>query len=124
MDSILIGCAQALAVIPGASRSGSTITGAIFLGMTRESAARFSFLLSMPAVFASGLLEFKESVKYLDSHNLLILIVATAAAAISGYASIAFLLRYLRTHTTYVFIFYRIVLGAAMIVGMRYLNLF
>ncbi len=124
VDSILIGCAQALAVIPGASRSGSTIAGAIFLGMTRESAARFSFLLSMPAVFASGLLEFKESIKYLDSHNLVIMIVATAAAAISGYAAIAFLLRYLRTHTTYIFVFYRIVLGTAMILGIKYLDLF
>jgi undecaprenyl-diphosphatase len=124
VDSILIGCAQALAVIPGASRSGSTIAGGIFLGMTRESAARFSFLLSMPAVFASGLLEFKESMKYLDSHNLVILIVATAAAAISGYAAIAFLLRYLRTHTTYIFVFYRIVLGLAMIIGIKYLDLF
>jgi undecaprenyl-diphosphatase len=92
--------------------------------MTRESAARFSFLLSVPAVFASGLLEFKESIHYLDSHSLAILVVATAAAAISGYAAIAFLLRYLRTHTTYVFVFYRIILGAAMIMGMRYSNLF
>jgi undecaprenyl-diphosphatase len=124
VDSILIGCAQALAVIPGASRSGSTIAGALFLGMTRESAARFSFLLSMPAVFASGLLEFKESIKYLDSHDLVIMVVATAAAAISGYAAIAFLLRYLRTHTTYIFVFYRIVLGMAMILGIKYLNLF
>jgi undecaprenyl-diphosphatase len=124
LDSLLIGCAQALAVIPGASRSGSTIAGALFLGMTRESAARFSFLLSMPAVFASGLLEFKESMKYIDSHDLFILIIATAAAAISGYAAIAFLLRYLRTHTTYIFVFYRIVLGIAMIIGIKYLNLF
>ncbi len=92
--------------------------------MTRESAARFSFLLSMPAVFASGLLEFKESLKYLDSHNLIVLAVATAAAAVSGYAAIAFLLRYLRTHTTYLFVFYRIVLGAVMIMGIKYSNLF
>ena len=124
VDAILIGCAQALAVIPGASRSGSTIAGGLFLGLTRESAARFSFLLSMPAVFASGLLEFKESFKYLDSHDLTVLTVATAAAALSGYAAIAFLLRYLRTHTTYVFVFYRIVLGTAMIMAMKYSNLF
>jgi undecaprenyl-diphosphatase len=123
VDAILIGCAQALAVIPGASRSGSTIAGGLFLGMTRESAARFSFLLSMPAVFASGLLEFKESLKYLDSHDLIVLAVATAAAALSGYAAIAFLLRYLRTHTTYLFVFYRIVLGAVMIMGIKYFNL-
>ncbi len=123
-DALLIGCAQTLAVIPGASRSGSTIAGGLFLGMTRESAARFSFLLSMPAVFASGLLEFKESLGYLDSHNLAILAVATGAAAISGYAAIAFLLKYLRTHTTYVFVFYRIVLGMLMIMGLKYSNLF
>ncbi len=124
VDAMLIGCAQALAVIPGASRSGSTIAGGLFLGMTRESAARFSFLLSMPAVFASGLLEFKESLKYLDSHNLMVLAVAIAAAALSGYAAIAFLLRYLRTHTTYIFIFYRIVLGTVMIMGIKYSHLF
>jgi len=124
VDAILIGCAQALAVIPGASRSGSTIAGGLFLGMTRESAARFSFLLSMPAVFASGLLEFKESLKYFDSHNLMVVAVATAAAALSGYAAIAFLLRYLRTHTTYIFIFYRIVLGTVMIMGIKYSHLF
>ena len=124
VDAILIGCAQALAVIPGASRSGSTIAGGLFLGMTRESAARFSFLLSMPAVFASGLLEFRESLQYLDSNNLLFLAVATVAAAISGYAAIAFLLKYLRTHTTYIFVFYRIVLGIFMIMGIRYFNLF
>ena len=81
--AVLIGCAQVLAVIPGASRSGSTIVGGLFLGMTRESATRFSFLLSMPAVFAGGLLEFKESLKYLDSHNLIVLAVATAAAALA-----------------------------------------
>ncbi len=122
-DSVLIGCAQALAVIPGASRSGSTIAGGLFLGMTRESAARFSFLLSMPAVFASGLLEFKESIPYLDAHSFVLLVVSTAAAFISGYATIAFLLKYLRTHTTYLFVFYRIILGLAMITGIMYYGL-
>lgn len=124
VDSVLIGCAQAIAVIPGASRSGSTIAGALFLGMTRESAARFSFLLSMPAVFASGLLEFKESLHYIDPHNMAVMVVATIAAFVSGYAAIAFLLRYLKTHTTYIFIFYRIALGIVMVLGIRYFDWF
>jgi len=74
---------------PGEPHSGSTIAGGLFPGMTRERAARFSFFLSMPAVFASSLLEFKESLKYIDSHDLLVLAVATGAAAISGCAAIA-----------------------------------
>jgi undecaprenyl-diphosphatase len=78
----------------------------------------------MPAVFASGLLEFKESFKYLHSHDLAVPAVATAAAALSGYAAIAFLLRYLRTNTKYVFVFYRIVLGTALIMRIKYSNLF
>ncbi len=115
LDSFLIGCAQALALIPGASRSGTTITAGLFLGMTRESAARFSFLLSIPAVFASGLLEFRESLQFMASQDLVTLLVATIASALSGYAAIAFLLRFLRTHTTYIFVVYRIALGGAII---------
>jgi undecaprenyl-diphosphatase len=122
LDSFLVGCAQAVAVIPGASRSGTTITAGIFLGMTRESAARFSFLLSMPAVFASGLLEFKESLKFMGSNDLLILLAGTAAAAVSGYATIAFLLKYLRNHSTYVFVFYRIILGTVLLLSIKYFN--
>lgn len=114
-DSFLIGCAQALALIPGASRSGTTITAGLFLGMTREAAARFSFLLSIPAVFASGLLEFRESLQFMASQDLVTLIVATIASALSGYAAIAFLLKFLRTHTTYIFVIYRIALGGAII---------
>lgn len=120
LDAILIGFAQAIAVIPGCSRSGSTITAGLFLGMTRESAARFSFLLSMPAVFASGLLEFKHSLKFMGSHDLVLLFIGTFAAAVSGYAAIAFLLKFLRTHTTYVFVFYRILLGVGVILSFNY----
>ncbi|MHC1726971.1 MAG: undecaprenyl-diphosphatase UppP [Syntrophobacteraceae bacterium] len=119
LDSFLIGCAQALALIPGASRSGTTITAGLFLGMTRESAARFSFLLSIPAVFASGLLEFKQSLQFMGSQDLFTLFVATAASALSGYAAIAFLLKFLRTHTTYLFVVYRIALGAAIIISIN-----
>jgi len=122
-DALFIGFGQALALIPGASRSGTTITAGLFLGMTRESAARFSFLLSMPAIFASGLLEFKESLVFMGSQDLLILLVATIAAAITGYATIALLLRFLRNHTTFVFVSYRIALGGSILLFGKYLNL-
>jgi undecaprenyl-diphosphatase len=115
-DALIVGFAQCLALIPGASRSGTTITAGLFLGMKRETAARFSFLLSIPAVLGSGLLEFYQSLKYISGHGLLILIIATITAAISGYASIEFLLRYLRTKTTLLFIIYRIILGILIIV--------
>lgn len=122
-DAVLIGFAQALALIPGSSRSGTTITAGLFLGMTRESAARFSFLLSMPAVFASGLLEFKESLHLMPSQDLVILLAGTTAAAVSGYATIAFLLKFLRTHTTFIFVSYRIALGLFLIFFAKYFNL-
>lgn len=116
LDSILIGFAQALALIPGASRSGTTITGGLFVGLNREAAARFSFLLSIPAVLASGLLQLYESLSYVDSSLVLNLIVATLASAISGYLAIDFLLKFLRKNSTFVFIYYRIGLGLAIII--------
>lgn len=114
-DAFLVGTAQALALIPGASRSGTTITAGLFLGLTRETAARFSFLLSIPAVLASGLLELKQSVAYLSKDDALAMIVATLVAGISGYFCIAFLLKYLSKHNTNIFIFYRILLGIAIL---------
>ena len=119
LDSILIGCAQALALIPGSSRSGTTITAALLLGITREDAARFSFLLSIPAVFASGMLELYRMRHFIQDIGMMNVIASTAAAAIVGYGAIAFLLKYLRTHSTMVFIYYRIILGVA-ILGMMY----
>jgi undecaprenyl-diphosphatase len=111
-DSLLVGCAQALALIPGVSRSGSTITAGMFLGFTREAAARFSFLLSIPAVVLSGVLEFGTLLSEEDSHaGLGDLAVATVLAFISGYAAIAGLLRFLVNHSTMVFVVYRVVLG-------------
>jgi len=115
-DALIVGLAQCLALFPGASRSGTTLTAGLFLGMKRESAARFSFLLSIPAVLASGLLEFYQSLEYLNGSDLVNIIVATIAAAISGYASIAFLLRFLRTRSTLLFVVYRIILGVSIIV--------
>jgi undecaprenyl-diphosphatase len=114
-DALAVGCAQVLALIPGASRSGSTIMGGLFAGEKRETAARFSFLLSIPAVAASGLLELKEAIHKLPPGSALPLIVATVTAGLVGYASIWFLLRYLRTHSTFVFIAYRLVLGSVLL---------
>jgi undecaprenyl-diphosphatase len=111
LDSLVVGFAQSLALIPGSSRSGTTITAGLFLGITRSDAARFSFLLSVPAVFASGMLELYEMRHFMHDLGVVNVVVATLVSGIVGYASIAFLLRYLKTHTTYVFIFYRIALG-------------
>jgi undecaprenyl-diphosphatase len=114
-DALAVGCAQVLALIPGSSRSGSTIMGGLFAGLNRETAARFSFLLSIPAIAASGLLELKEAIHKLPDGTHLPLIVATIVSGIVGYASIWFLLRFLRTHSTGVFIVYRLILGAAIL---------
>ena len=111
LDSLIVGFAQSLALIPGSSRSGTTITAGLFLGINRSDAARFSFLLSVPAVFASGMLELYEMRNFMHDLGIVNVVVATLVSGIVGYASIAFLLRYLKTHTTYVFIFYRIALG-------------
>jgi undecaprenyl-diphosphatase len=110
-DALAVGFAQALALIPGSSRSGSTIMAGLFAGETRETAARFSFLLSIPAIAASGLLELKEAITRLPSGSYGSLLVATIVSGIVGYASIWFLLRFLRTHSTGVFIGYRIIVG-------------
>jgi undecaprenyl-diphosphatase len=117
LDALLIGCGQACALIPGASRSGTTITAGLFLGFKRETAARFSFLLSIPAVLASGAFELLHVYEMVrggtDVFQLGVtnLVVSTLVAAISGYAAIAWLLRYLMKHTTIVFVAYRLLLG-------------
>ncbi len=110
-DTLIIGFAQSLALIPGSSRSGTTITAGIFLGLKRETAARFSFLLSVPAILGSGLLEFYSSLEYIQFDGMINLIVATAVSAISGYITIAFLLSFLKKNSTIVFVFYRIAIG-------------
>ena len=115
-DALAVGFAQCLALIPGSSRSGSTIMAGLFAGETRETAARFSFLLSMPAIAASGLLELKEALHLLPSGSLTTLAVGTIVSAIVGYASIWFLLRFLRTHTTGIFIGYRLIVGVAVLI--------
>ena len=114
VDAIWIGIAQAFALIPGTSRSGATITAGLFLGMKREAAARFSFLLSIPAVVLSGLFGLTELASG-DSANYTDLTVATIFAFIFGYISIAFLLRYLANHSMMIFVYYRLVLGVLVI---------
>jgi undecaprenyl-diphosphatase len=116
-DTTIVGLAQCLALRPGASRSGSTITGGLFVGFTRETAARFSFLLSLPSFLGAGVLEFVH-----HRHELLAtpdagrnLVVATVVAIFVGYAAVAFLMNYLKRHTTWIFIIYRLVLGAALL---------
>ena len=116
-DAVVVGFAQALALVPGVSRSGATISAGLFLGMDRVSAARFSFLLSIPAVVLSGLYELKDVVNGSaeGAAGLGPTAVATVLAFVSGYLSIAFLLKFLTTHTTGVFVAYRIVLGAVVL---------
>ena len=114
-DALAVGGAQVLSLLPGASRSGSTIMGGLFAGETRETAARFSFLLSIPAITASGLLELGEAVEKLPAGSALPLAVATVTAGLVGYASIWFLLRFLRTRSTFAFIAYRLAVGLALL---------
>jgi undecaprenyl-diphosphatase len=116
-EALLIGLAQSIALIPGSSRSGVTITGALFLNLDRASAARFSFLLSLPSVFAAALLQLYQTRAIItsSSENMTNILVATFAAGIVGYASIAFLVNYLKNHTTNIFIAYRLVAGGAIL---------
>ncbi|MCB9248976.1 MAG: undecaprenyl-diphosphatase UppP [Ignavibacteriales bacterium] len=114
-DAVIVGFAQSLALIPGSSRSGTTLTAGIFLGFKRETAARFSFLLSVPAILGSGLLQLYEALEYIDSSGIITLTVATIASAISGYLTIGFLLKFLKSNSTIVFVIYRIAIGAAII---------
>lgn len=115
-DAIVVGFAQVLSLMPGASRSGSTIMGGLFAGQTRETAARFSFLLSIPAITASGLLQLREALYILPNETFVPLIVSTIVAGIVGYLSIWFLLAFLRKNSTTIFIVYRLILGAVILV--------
>jgi undecaprenyl-diphosphatase len=117
-DALAVGFAQVLALVPGSSRSGSTIMAGLFAGETRETAARFSFLLSIPAIAGSGLLELKEAIVKLPADSYGSLAVATIVSGVVGYASIWFLLRFLRTHSTGVFIIYRVIVGGVILLAL------
>ena len=110
-DGVYVGLWQCLALVPGSSRSGCTITGALFLGMDRATAARFSFLLSVPSVLGSGAYKLFKEWDHLMQEELGATIVATGVAFVSGLAAIAFLIRFLERHTTLVFVLYRLALG-------------
>ena len=116
VDAVVVGFAQVLALMPGASRSGSTIMGGLFAGEKRETAARFSFLLSIPAITSSGLLELRQAINILPAESLFPLIVGTIVAAIVGYLSIWFLIAFLRKNSTAIFIIYRLILGTVLLV--------
>ncbi|EME22238.1 undecaprenyl pyrophosphate phosphatase [Rhodococcus triatomae BKS 15-14] len=118
-DGIVMGSAQALALVPGVSRSGGTISAGLFLGLTREAAARYSFLLAIPAVTAAGLFSlpdaFAPAGEGLNASGAQ-LFVATAISFLIGYAAIAWLLRFVVNHSMYWFVGYRIVLGVVLLV--------
>jgi undecaprenyl-diphosphatase len=116
INTLIIGFAQALALIPGSSRSGTTITGGLFVGLNRESAARFSFLLSVPSILGSGLLQLYEALEFIDQSMAVNLVISTIVSGVSGYAAIDFLIKYLRKNSTFLFIYYRIVLGIIILI--------
>jgi undecaprenyl-diphosphatase len=116
MDAVVVGGAQALSLVPGASRSGTTITAGLFRGLDRETAARFSFLLSIPAVVLSGVYEAARHMHDKGAPGAGLTGVALIFAFVVGLASIAWLMRWLTSHTTFIFIFYRIGLGVLIIV--------
>jgi undecaprenyl-diphosphatase len=120
-DAIIVGAAQALAIFPGVSRSGATITAGLFLGLKRDDAARFSFLLGAPIILGAGIKSvydlFEESqAGNLGSGDLLLYAVGFIASAITGFLTIKFLLRYLRTNSTDIFVYYRWVVAVFLIV--------
>jgi undecaprenyl-diphosphatase len=117
-DAILVGLFQTLALIPGASRSGVTITAGLFAGMSRSAAARFSFLLSLPSILGAGLYDtYKDRNEiFHTSSDVLNLVVGAAVAGVVGYWSIGWLIGFLKRCSTYGFIVYRLALGAAILV--------
>ena len=117
-DGILIGIAQALAIIPGVSRSGSTITAGLFNNLDRATAARFSFLLGIPAITLAGLVELKDLVDAgIDSSQTLSIIAGLISSAIFSYLAIAWLIEFLRRRSTWVFVWYRIAFGILILVA-------
>jgi len=117
-EAIIVGLAQAVALIPGISRSGSTLTAALFLGMKREEAARFSFLLGLPAITAAGLKEFHELWKVgLDAHGWMVLSCGLVVASISAFVAIWSLMHVLERFSAWPFVIYRGLMGVVLLVG-------
>ncbi|PZO44543.1 MAG: undecaprenyl-diphosphatase [Pseudanabaena frigida] len=118
IDGVLVGIAQVFALVPGVSRSGSTITAALFLQMERETAAKFSFLLGLPTIILAGAVEIATLLKAgLDLHGWLILLLGLTSASISAFLAIFGLLRYLEKHSTWLFVWYRLAMGLFLLIG-------
>jgi undecaprenyl-diphosphatase len=119
-DGILYGFAQAMALIPGVSRSGATIALGRFLGYKREAALRYSFLLAIPAVFGSGLYELKQAMgdSTVSVYSMPEIFVATVTAFVIGYTIIAWLMKFISTKSFTLFVIYRVVLGSALLVAL------
>jgi undecaprenyl-diphosphatase len=114
-DGVLVGLAQALAVIPGVSRSGSTLTASLLDGWNRADAARFSFLLGIPAITLAGLVELKDAFSQPVTGGVLPLLVGIVSAAVVSWLAIAWLLRFLQNHSTWWFVGYRLFFGAGLL---------
>ena len=118
-DGLWVGLAQALALVPGVSRSGSTLTAALFSGWQRSAAARFSFLLGLPAITLAGLVELKDAVSAPANGGPLPLLVGLVSAGVVSWLAIAWLLRYLQRHGTWVFVVYRLLFGLGILLWLR-----
>lgn len=118
MDGIWMGLGQAIALIPGCSRSGSTLTAGLFMGLERAAAARFSFLLGIPSITLAGLVELKGAISDGVGVSPVALVVGTISAAIFSYLSIAWLLKFLQTNNTFIFIWYRLAFGVAILTAL------
>lgn len=116
-DGVLMGLAQTLALIPGVSRSGSTITAGLFLGLDRATAARFSFLLGLPAITLAGLVELKDAVAAMGDVGVMPVVAGLISAGIFSYLAIAWLIRYLQTQSTWLFVWYRVAFGIVILVA-------
>lgn len=114
-DGLLVGLAQMLAIVPGVSRSGSTLTAGLFLGLERQAAARFSFLLGLPTLALATLYQSRKAFAQVDS--ILMLLVGMVSAFIFSYLAIAWLLKFLQNRGTWVFVWYRLAFGAALLIG-------
>ncbi len=115
VDVLIIGCAQALALIPGTSRSGATMTAGLFLGLSREAAARFSFLLSIPVIFLAGCLESRHLLGQPEPIRWGLIVAATIFAGISAYLCIHFFLKFIRAVGMQPFVIYRLLLGGLLL---------
>ena len=117
-DGIIVGLAQTMALIPGVSRSGSTLTAGLFVGLKRETAARFSFLLGMPAILIAGLASITDVMSADSRVTLVPLLGGLLAALVVSYASIVWLIKFLKNHSTWVFVWYRLAFGVVILIAL------